>query len=101
MNRIERRLIGEPITVDERALEPVAQVAGWHASGGNDAGGGAGTWLRVSPVEVIVQEEDGTRHHVPVINRTREAVRGMILAALAVAGMCWLLMYTLRKEATE
>lgn len=33
MSKIERRLVGEAIPVDERTIQPVAQVAGWHGSG--------------------------------------------------------------------
>lgn len=101
MSKIEKRLVGDPVAVGERTIQPVARVSGWHGSGGSDAEGGAGTWLRVTPVEVMVRESDGTSYHVPVVNGTRQAMRGMILVALAVAGICWLLMRALRKEATK
>jgi hypothetical protein len=43
------------------------------------------------PVEVIVNEEDGTEYTVPITDVTGEALRGIRVAAFAVAGVCWLL----------
>lgn len=89
--RIEKRIAGQPITVGERTIQPAAQVAGWVGSGGGETGGGAGAWLRVTPVEVVVREGDGTEHRVPITDPTREAMRGIVLSAFLVAAVCWLI----------
>ena len=99
--RIKRRIAGHPITVRERTIQPVAQVAGWAASGGDETGGGAGAWLRVKPVEVVVREGDGTERRVPITEPTREAMRGMVLSALLVAAVCWLIMIIARRQTHE
>jgi len=83
--RIEKRIAGQPLIVGERTVTPVAQVAGWVASGG------AGAWLRVMPIEAVVREGDGAEHRVPITDPTREAIRGIILSAILVAAVCWLI----------
>jgi len=89
--RFKKRIAGQPITVGERTIQPVAQVAGWVGSGGSEMGDAAGTWLRVAPIEVVVHEADGVEHRVPITDPTREAMRGMALAALLGAVICWLI----------
>jgi hypothetical protein len=76
-----------------RTIQPVARVAGWYGQ----TGGGAGAWLRIIPVEVIVRESDGTEYRVPVTDPMREAMRGIIFSALLVAGVCLLFMFILRR----
>jgi len=84
--RFKKRIAGQSITVGERTIRPIAQVAGWVGTGG-----GAGAWLRVTPIEVVVHEGDGTERRVPITDPTREAVRGIVLSALLVAAVCWLI----------
>lgn len=98
--RIERQLVGEPIRVGERTIQPVARVTGWHGSGGSETDGGAGVWLHVTPIEVVVHESDGNEHRVSVTDPTREAMRGIVSSALMVAVVCWLLMLVLRRKRT-
>ncbi|MFQ5594794.1 MAG: hypothetical protein ACE5HA_11670 [Anaerolineae bacterium] len=95
--RIKKRIAGQPIKVGERTIQPVAQVTGWAGSGGDETGGGAGAWLRVTPIEVVVHETDGAEWRVPITDPTREAMRGIVLSALLVAAVCWLI--TIIKEA--
>jgi hypothetical protein len=82
--RVDRRLVGEPIPVGERTIQPVAQVSGWYGSGRSETGSGAGAWVRITPVEVIVREGDGDEYSVPITDGTREALRGIFFAALLV-----------------
>ena len=89
--RIKQRIAGQPITVGERTIQPVAQVAGWVGSGGNTTGGGAGGWLRITPIEIAVREADGTEQRIPITDPTRETMRGMVLSTLLVAILCWLI----------
>lgn len=98
--RIKKRIAGQPITVGERTIQPVAQVAGWVGSGGSETGGGAGAWLRVIPIEVAVREADGTERRIPVTDPTREAVRGIVLSALLLAIVCWLIMIIIKETHT-
>ncbi|MFQ5342438.1 MAG: hypothetical protein ACE5F6_12910 [Anaerolineae bacterium] len=89
--RIKKRIAGQPIAVGGRTIQPVAQVAGWVGSGGSETGGGAGAWLRVTPIEVVVHETDGAERRVPITDPTREAMRGIVLSAILVAAVCWLI----------
>jgi len=93
--RIDRQLLGEPISVGDRTIQPVARMGGWYGSQYGPTGGGAGAWLRLSPVEVIVQESDGSERRVPVTDPTREAMRAIAQSGLIVAGLCWLIMLAL------
>ncbi len=96
--RIERRLVGEPIPVGERTIQPVARVTGWRGSKQGETGGGAGAWLRVTPVEVMVREGNGTEYRIPITDPTRETERRMVLAALLVAVLSWLLARLLHRR---
>jgi hypothetical protein len=94
--KIDRRLIGESMMVGERTLQPVARVVGWYGVGADKTRVGAGAWLRVIPIEVIVRERDGHEYRVPLGNPMRRARRGIVLSALLVAVVCWLLILVLR-----
>ena len=98
-NEIDRELIGEPLVVGERTLQPVAHLAGWSGAGGNRSGAGAGAWLKLVPVKVIVREGDDGGYDVPIVDETGEAIRGITMGALAVAALCWLLMLIIRWRA--
>jgi len=87
-NRIEWELIGEPILVGGRAVQPVARLSGWAGGKMSEQGGGAGAWVRVRPVEVVVREVDGTESRVPIVDAGEAAMRGMAMQGLAVAGIC-------------
>jgi len=97
-SKIERRLIGDPIAVGKRTIQPVARVTGWCGSREGETGGGAGAWLRVAPVEVVVREGDGTEYRVPITDPTHETVRRMVLATLLIAVLCWLLTRLLHRR---
>ena len=86
--RIDRELMGEPITVGERTIQPVARLRGWAGGADGAQGGGGAAWLSVRPVEVIVREADGSENRVPITDPAAMAVRGVVMPALAVAGVC-------------
>jgi uncharacterized spore protein YtfJ len=83
--QIDRRLIGAPIQIDGRSVQPVARLHGRLGSGGSPAAGGAGGMLRLDPVELIVRQADGAESTVALPDPTAEALRSMAGAAVAVA----------------
>jgi len=87
-NRIEWELVGEPILAGGRAVQPVARLSGWTGGNMSEQSGGAGAWVRVRPVEVVVREADGAESRVPIVDAGEAAVRGMMMQGLAVAGIC-------------
>lgn len=54
------------------------------------AAGGEGAFVRLTPLEFIVRDADGTRYRVPVTDPMREIGRGMLQGALGIAVVCWL-----------
>ncbi|MFN8499592.1 MAG: hypothetical protein U0641_17205 [Anaerolineae bacterium] len=88
--RVQRRLVGEPMTFGARTVQPVASVVGWAGAGGDDNGSGGGGFVSVTPVEVIVTEGDGAQHTVPTPNATSAALRGILLACL-FGPLLWLI----------
>lgn len=95
--KIARQLIGEPITIDGRTIQPVARVTGWHVGPNNRMSNRGGWWLRLTPVEVIVDEGEAKTYQVPLKGGTRAALLGIFFAALLVAAGCWFLILLLRK----
>jgi uncharacterized spore protein YtfJ len=87
-NKIDRLLTGEPLPIGNRTLQPVARLSGWAGGQGSPQGGGGGGWVQLRPVEVIVRAADGAESRVPVVNANAQATRGMVMAGLAVAGIC-------------
>ena len=87
-NRLDWELVGEPILAEGRTIQPVARLSGWAGGNIGEKGGGAGAWVRVRPVEVVVREADGTESRVPIVDAGEAAVRGMAMQGLAVAGIC-------------
>lgn len=86
-NRIDRELVGEVMPIGDRTIQPVARLRGWAGGNGGPQGGGGG-WVQVRPVEVIVREADGAESRVPVVDANAQATRGIVVAGLAVAGVC-------------
>lgn len=83
--KIDRRLLGEQIEIDDRSVQPVARVRGRCGAGGNKQGAGAGCQLSVEPVEVIVREADGAVSTLALDDPTAQALRTMAGLAIAVA----------------
>jgi hypothetical protein len=90
--RIDRLLYGSPITVGGRTIQAVARAGGWYGGSQTEEGGGAGAWLRVTPVEVIVREPDGREQRIPTPDVTGQALRGIWTTGLLTAGVCLAIM---------
>ena len=84
-SKIDRRLVGEPIQIDSRSVQPVARLRGRLGVGGNPQGGGAGGQFSLEPVEVIVHEADGAESTLALADPTAQALRAMAGVAIAVA----------------
>lgn len=93
--RIDRPLVGEPLTIGGRAIQLAARLSG---RVGGRAGGGGG-WLQVQPVAVIVREADGVEQRTPITDGNAQALRGIVAAGLAVAAVCAALMAMRRASA--
>jgi hypothetical protein len=100
-NRVDRPVQGDPIAVGERTVQPVARVSGWRGSNQSTGAAGAGGWLHITPVEVVVREQDGAEQHIPITDETATALRGIVLAALAVAIPCWAILLILRRRSSR
>ncbi len=87
-NRIDRELVGEVMPISDRTIQPVARLRGWAGGNGGPHGDGGGGWVQVRPVEVIVREADGAESRVPVVDANVQAIRGIAVAGLVVAGVC-------------
>jgi hypothetical protein len=90
LKRIDRRIYGAPLTVGERTLHLVARAVGWYGGPSDAAGSRSGAWWRLTPVEVIVREEDGSEYALTLTDETAQAMRGIRIAAVFVAAVCWL-----------
>ena len=84
-SKIDRRLVGDPIEIDGRSIQPVARVRGRFGAGGSEQAGGAGGRFSLEPVEVIVREADGVESTLALADPTGQALRAMAGVALAVA----------------
>ncbi|MFZ2360637.1 MAG: hypothetical protein WA040_14960 [Anaerolineae bacterium] len=84
-SKIDRRLVGDPIEIDRRRIQPVARVRGRFGAGGSQEAGGAGGRFSLKPVEVIVREADGSERTLALADPTAQALRAMAAVALAVA----------------
>ena len=89
--RIDRTLVGEPLVIGARTIQPVARLTGWCKAKDGASGVAGGGWVRLRPVEVIVREPDGSEQRVPVLDADRQAWQGILRSGLALAGVCLVL----------
>ena len=68
--KIDQQLAGPQITVGGRTVEPLARLTGQHSENNGPSGGGAGAWVRLTPLEVIVSDPDGAERRIAVVNPT-------------------------------
>jgi hypothetical protein len=87
--QVDKRLMGESVVVGEHIIQPVAQVKGWHLTARGETAKGTGALLRVIPIEVIVGKGDNEPYPVPITNESQEAMKGIAIAGLLVAIICW------------
>ena len=87
--QLEKRLIGESVVVGEYTVQPVAQLTGRYMTAGGETGEGAGAWIRVTPLEVIVGKGEAEPYPVPMTNETQAALKGIALGGLLITALCW------------
>lgn len=115
-----RRVFGEAYERDGRLVVPVARVAGLTGSGagagsgtgpgdaaspdhaaaatpphGTGDGGGGGFAAHVTPLGVVVVDDDGTRWH-PTVDVNRAILGGQV--AFAVVATAWALAWAVRRR---
>ena len=84
-SKIDRRLVGDPIEIDGRSIQPVARVRGRFGAGDSEQVDGAGGRYSLEPVEVIVREADGAESVLALADPTAQALRAMAAVAVVVA----------------
>ena len=91
--KIDQQLTGPQITVGGRTVQPLARLTGQHSENNGPSGGGAGAWVRLTPLEVIVSDPDGAERRIVVLNPTARILGGMAaLAAFVAAGSAVLIL---------
>jgi hypothetical protein len=83
--KIDQQLAGPQITVGGHTVQPLARLTGQHSENNGPSGGGAGAWVRLTPLEVIVSDPDGAERRIVVINPTARILGGMAALAAFVA----------------
>lgn len=83
--KIDQQLTGPQITVGGHTVQPLARLTGQHSQNNGPSGGGAGAWVRLSPVEVIVSGTDGVERRIAMSDPTTQALRGMAAVAAFIA----------------
>ena len=97
--KIDQQLAGPQITVGGRTVQPLARLAGQHSENNGPSGGGAGAWVRLTPLEVIVSDPAGAERRIAVINPTARILGGMAaLAAFVAAGSAVLILIARLRE---
>ena len=95
---IDRRFEGEPVQVGDRIVQPVGRMTGKQFGGGNEQGSFSGVLAQLQPLEIIVREGE-EEHTIPMTGSQQQALRGIVMAGLAVSAGCILLMLTARRLA--
>jgi hypothetical protein len=91
--KIDQQLTGPQITVGGQTVQPMARLTGQRNEDNGPSGGGAGAWVRLTPVEVIVSGPGGAEQHVAVTNPTAQVLRQMaVFAAFIAAGSAVLIL---------
>ena len=93
--KIDQQLAGAQITVGGRTVQPLARLTGQQSSGA-PASSGAGAWVRLTPIAVIVREPDGSERRIAVANPTGQIMRVLIAVAAFVATISALLIAVAR-----
>jgi hypothetical protein len=91
-SRIDRIIMGDPITAGGHTLHPVVRAGGWYGQGGDEQGRGFGAWLRVQPLEVRVSDPNGDEYTVSITDATGDAVRRIAMMGMLVAAVSALLL---------
>jgi hypothetical protein len=92
---IQETSAGEPVQVNNLTVYPVARSYRINIPG---ARGGV-VWNR--PLAVIVEDNQGTRQVLPVIDRTRRLQIAILGAGLVITLLTWLIFRNSRKPITK
>lgn len=90
--KIDRQLLGEPMTIGDRTIRLTARVTGIAGTGGGEGGAGGGGWLRIKPEAVLVTDRDGTEYQVSAKESGQPRVRVMVVFGTLIAAVSFLLM---------
>lgn len=78
---------GEPYHIEGRKLTPVARVVTFGKAkgtiGADAVSGFGGGFVRVTPLAILEETDEGERR-IPLTDATSNAVKGMVVAVLAV-----------------
>jgi len=91
--KIDQQLAGPQITVGGHTVQTLARLTGQHREDIGPTGGGAGAWVRLTPLEIVVAEPSGAERRIAVTNPTTRILGGMAaLAAFVAAGSAVLIL---------
>jgi uncharacterized spore protein YtfJ len=97
--KIDQQLAGPQITVGGHTVQPLARLTGQRSENNGPSGGGAAAWVRLTPLEVIVAEPNGSERRIAVLNPTARILGGMAaLAAFVAAGSAVLILLARLRE---
>ena len=83
--KIDQQLAGPQITVGGHTVQPLARLTGQRSEDGGPSGGGAGAWVRLTPLEVIMSSPDGAERRIAVTDPTARVLQGMAALAAFIA----------------
>ena len=86
--RISLVLPGEPITVGDQIVQPVARLAGWQQAFGANGGGAL---VRLSP-DVVTIQKHGQQQTISLADPTWNSLRPLLLIGGAVTLFCLFVM---------
>lgn len=92
---VQQTSAGEPVVVNDMTVYPVARSYRVNMPG---ARGGI-VWNR--PLAVIVEDSDGTRQILPVIDRTRQLQIAILGAGFIATLLTWLIFRKSKKSAKK
>lgn len=85
--KIDQQLAGPQITVGGRTVQPLARLTGQQSEQNGPAGGGAATWVRVTPIEVVVSGPNGAERRIAMGDPTTQALQSMAALAALIAAV--------------
>lgn len=97
--KIERELTGEPVFAEGLTVVPVARMQGriWRGPDRPPANGVTASfeagYVRVNPLRAVVTDAAGKEQTVVVTDVTGQALRGIGMVMLGIAGVCLLVMF--------
>jgi len=101
--RVER-VRGEPYEVGGWRLIPVARIASFGKAkatiGTKQVSGWAGGFARVTPLAVVAETPEGERQ-IAITDRASQAVRGMVLGAVAMLLFFGLIRWLVRRNRAQ